>query len=105
MNLNANFDLYRTVKVGDFNPTISYELTISGLCRISLQSMREQLRDGDNNILTDHSVILEYSEDVQKDDIIVIGENAYRINSLDDPDEMHHHLELGVLKLQPGFMG
>lgn len=104
MNLNVNFDLYRTVKTGNFNPVITYEIIASDLCRISMQSMHEQLRDGDNNILTDFSVIIEYSDEVQKDDILVIGENAYRINSIDDPDEMHHHLELGVLKLQPGFM-
>ena len=104
MNLNTEFEAYHQISDGDFNPTVTYELFLSGKCRISMQSMREQLRDGDNNIITDYSIIMDYNEDVVKTDVIVIGSNGYRINVLDNPDEMNHHLELGVLKLQPGFM-
>lgn len=90
----SEIKVYRKLKTGTgANPTYSwYELhSIKGL--VNQLSAGKIIRNEGGAIVADYQVYMDYC-DVITPDRIVDGTAVYDIQSIHDPNKMHHHLEI-----------
>lgn len=102
--LNRRCDIrtytHATDAMGGVTKTASL-LARSVLCRVQALTAEERDLLSRETVQITHRVFMEYRNDVTADMVILFpagasSQRTFQIHHVDDPDEMHHHLELMV---------
>ena len=96
---NTEVDIYTKSSSSDFSATETWTFVASTYGRKSKLSGREVVRNEGNTIVADYIVYIDPRDDFDEEDRIVISETAYEIYDIDDPDDIGHHIEILVKKL------
>ena len=92
---NTTMDVYTKSSGGDFETTSTWTYVDCFDCKKSKLSVRIE----GNTIVADYIVYCDYTDEIDEEHRIIINETAYDIYDIDDPDDMNHHMEVLVKKL------
>jgi hypothetical protein len=74
--------------------------SVSG--RLSKLSEHRVVRDDGGRIIADYILFIDYTTGLSLTNIVSINGEEFTIYSMDNIDNMNHHIEMYLLKQQPG---
>lgn len=98
---NVSADVLRCTVTAGLDPTKVWVVSTTINALLVQSSANRVIKDEGGRILSDHELYCDYMS-MTEQDMIQIGTTQYLIYRVDNPNGLHHHLEVYLKRVQLG---